>query len=449
MSELSAALRTWIESTIGKPVVAVQELTGGASRNSYILTLQSGTRVFLRLDTGHGPLSGTVYTLAREYAVLSQLQGRGLQVPRVLAFSAEHDAALMEFIPGHTSYQKLGSEAEETKLRRDLMQIVAQLQRIDPREITTLGELRGAPLGIVIPADLAAWRLMYDERATIRDPLVELALNWLSISVPDPDERCVVVHGDVGPGNFLIEGGEIRALIDWEMARLGHPLEDVACIIARALGAPFGEPHEHLANYARLTGAEVDHRRLDYALSLVLARWQVGILMALSRPSALQNVPMLFAFRQINGMALVEALCRLSDVPLRESAFRFRAADPCPSVFAYAQDCLAQMAGDPQAVAANSYKLRGIADLMTYLKSYIDYGPERYDREDLERVAAITGHGASDTREASAAICLHARTVARADTRPLLRYLLWRLQREQAIMRESLRDRSENRIRYA
>ena len=44
-----------------------------------------------------------------------------------------------------------------------------------------------------------------DERVTIRDPLVEFSLNWLGRTVPDADSPCVVVHGDVGPGNFLIE----------------------------------------------------------------------------------------------------------------------------------------------------------------------------------------------------------------------------------------------------
>ena len=152
------------------------------------------------------------------------------------------------------------------------------------------------------------------------------------------ERPCVVVHGDTGPGNFLIFNAQIKAVIDWEMTRLGHPLEDVACVIARALGAPFGDPEEHVSNYEQLTGTTVDYRKLDYALSLVLARWLVGILMALSRPSALQNVPMLFAFRQINGMALIEALCRANDVPVLEQAIAFRNADPCASVFMYGVD---------------------------------------------------------------------------------------------------------------
>jgi hypothetical protein len=300
-----------------------------------------------------------------------------------------------------------------------------------------------------VPADLALWRRMYDERSTIRDPLVEFALNWLARTVPDAADRCVIVHGDVGPGNFLIADGQIKALIDWEMTRLGHPLEDVACIIARALGAPFGEAREHVDNYEQITGSRVDYRKLDYAMSLVNGRWLVGILMALSRPSALQNVPMLFAFRQINGLALVEALCRQNDVPVNEQPVQFRSADPCFIVFTYARDCLAQLAAEPGTIAASRYKLQGVADMMAYLRSFIAYGPESYEREEIERIATIVKRPISNAEEANTAICEHARRVAPQDARSLLEYLLWRALREQAIMRTALRERKDNRIRYA
>ena len=38
----------------------------------------------------------------------------------------------------------------------------------------------------------------------------------------------VIVHGDFGPQNVLIEGGGITALVDWEFAHVGQPVEDLA-----------------------------------------------------------------------------------------------------------------------------------------------------------------------------------------------------------------------------
>jgi aminoglycoside phosphotransferase (APT) family kinase protein len=448
MTILQPSLLTWIESISGTKVETVEELTGGASRNSFVITGKDGGKCFLRLDAGHGPLSGTHFTLEREFEVLVQMQGHGVPMARVYAFSAEHNAILMEFIPGYTSYQKTGSPAEEAELHRSLMRTVVAIQKVDPRTFRNLGSYCSAPLGIAIPADLKGWRTLYDERVAIHDPVVEFALHWLSQAVPDPDAPAVIVHGDMGPGNFLIENGEIKALIDWEMTRVGHPLEDVACIIARSLGAPFGEPSEHVRNYEALTGTRVDSRKLDYALSLVITRWQVAMGMALSRPSVLQNVPMLFAFLQINSRALTDALCRQNDVTLTDTPVQFRRADSCFSVFTYATDCLTQMAADAAIGAAGSYKLKGVVDLLSYLRSFIDYGPETYEREEIERITAIVGRRVVDSRDANAAICRHAREVPMSSARPLVEYLHWRCQREQAIMRTSLGIRKDNRIRY-
>lgn len=37
-----------------------------------------------------------------------------------------------------------------------------------------------------------------------------------------------IVHGDFGPQNVLINHGELTALLDWEFAHRGHPVDDLA-----------------------------------------------------------------------------------------------------------------------------------------------------------------------------------------------------------------------------
>jgi aminoglycoside phosphotransferase (APT) family kinase protein len=174
MGVLSASLLAWIEAVTGAAVVDIDELTGGASRSSFILTAKDGNRSFLRLDAGHGPLSGTAYTLEREYGALAQLQKSGLPIARVYGFSPEHQAMLMEFLPGHTTYEKIGTADEEAALRRELVAVVVKLQQVDPGIVSSLGVhlleqvdpgivsslgvRSGAPLGEVIPLDLKEWR---------------------------------------------------------------------------------------------------------------------------------------------------------------------------------------------------------------------------------------------------------------------------------------------------
>jgi aminoglycoside phosphotransferase (APT) family kinase protein len=448
MTRLSPDIRAWIGSVRGSPVADVEELTGGASRSSFIVTGEDGQKSFLRLDEGTGPLSGTRFTLAREYSVLAFLQGKGVPVARTYAFSPVHDAILMEFIPGFTTYQRTGSAAEEARLQRDLIAAIVALQTVDPSGLDALGDYCGAPLGEAIPGDLAIWAELYRDKVTPRDPLLEFALNWLSHDVPDPQDKAVLVHGDVGPGNFLVSDGRISALIDWEMVRVGHKLEDLACIIARALGAPFGAAGRHIANYEQLTGQPVDRRKLDYALALVLTRWTIAIAMALSRPSAAQNVPMLFAFRQINARALVEALCRYYGLPLEDGPYHFADRAQAGVPLAYSRDSLTALAARDELPAADRYKLRGVVDLLAYLKSYIDYGPETYEAEELVRIGKALGTQFADLGQARATLCDYAATVDPAGAVPLVEFLRWRCRREHEIMRMSLNERADNAIAY-
>src|SRR3546814_12735670 len=53
-------------------------------------------------------------------------------------------------------------------------------------------------------------------------PVIALASQWLADTMPDASEL-VVLHGDYRTGNYLFDedSGEITALLDWELARIG------------------------------------------------------------------------------------------------------------------------------------------------------------------------------------------------------------------------------------
>src|ERR1700761_9146968 len=172
MSDLPPAIFPWIASLTGTGIASSEELTGGASRSSYIVTGANGDKYFLRMDLGKGPLSGTQYTLAREYSVLAFLQDKDVPVARTYGYSAEHDAILMEFVPGHTSYQRSSPPAEEAALQRDLIGAIVRLQEIDPSGLAALGGA-GEDLGEAIRRDLAGWAALYDANVHPRDPLLD------------------------------------------------------------------------------------------------------------------------------------------------------------------------------------------------------------------------------------------------------------------------------------
>jgi len=88
-------------------------------------------------------------------------------------------------------------------------------------------------------------------------------------------ERTVLCHGDVGPGNFLHDGDRVTALLDWEFAHFGDPMDDLAGWIFRAhdyIGGS-GNLDEQLPQWAHVTGLAVRPRDLEYYRAVTLVRW--------------------------------------------------------------------------------------------------------------------------------------------------------------------------------
>jgi aminoglycoside phosphotransferase (APT) family kinase protein len=60
-----------------------------------------------------------------------------------------------------------------------------------------------------------------------RYPLLARAQQWLQAQRP-ADEPVALCWGDSRPGNQIFDGTTCVAVIDWEMARLGDPVQDLA-----------------------------------------------------------------------------------------------------------------------------------------------------------------------------------------------------------------------------
>lgn len=102
-----------------------------------------------------------------------------------------------------------------------------------------------------------------------RVPLLEMAAAWLHDRAPAA-QRISITHGDFRIGNFLERGGRITAILDWELVRLGDPVEDLGwvCLQAWRGRSPymchFFEREELRDRYAALTGHEVSLADMAY-----------------------------------------------------------------------------------------------------------------------------------------------------------------------------------------
>ncbi len=111
-------------------------------------------------------------------------------------------------------------------------------------------------------------------------PAFELALIWLEANRPD-DPSHGVVHGDFRIGNLIVdEHAGLLAVLDWELADLGDPVEDLGwlCVRAWRFGgagpvAGIGELDELTAAYRRAGGAEVTADHLQWWIIAGTLRW--------------------------------------------------------------------------------------------------------------------------------------------------------------------------------
>lgn len=202
--------------------------------------------------------------LAPEFFLIRALQDTGVPIPRALWLDADgarvgHPSFVMERVPGAADIVALlRPETPETSraVALDLAQAAARLHAVDWRA-RGVDFLPPADPATVARDQVAIWESLFLRHRMEPLPALAHAFRWLNDHAPVA-ERVAIVHGDLRFGNFLYEGMRINALLDWEMAHLGDPVEDLAWVYH-----PLWSPERHLplhdfvAAYEAASGAPV------------------------------------------------------------------------------------------------------------------------------------------------------------------------------------------------
>src|SRR5690606_26020859 len=230
-------LLAWAAELAGGEVTGGARLPGGGRKEAWTLDFAGadGTpqRLFLRYDRSDPARTADPWTLHREASVFLALQGTDVIVPKVLGVHPEHQAMLTELVPGDAWFSRIADPDEAERTARHFMEQLAALHRLDPKAL----DLPHFPAPTTIP-EMVAWELdewdrIIEARGGDPDPLLAFALGWLRRNVPDVEGPVVLVQGDTGPGNFIYGGGRVRAVVDWELAHLGDPMDDIAWLTLR------------------------------------------------------------------------------------------------------------------------------------------------------------------------------------------------------------------------
>lgn len=258
----------------------VRRLTGGASREIYAVraTDHHGreTTAVLRRDP---PGRGEADRMRAEVACLRAASAAGVPVPEVLAAGdtapgIEAPYLLMNTVPGESIPRKVqrdpGFAAVRAHLAEDFGHILGLVHRAPVNTLTMLDDRD--------PLD--AIEQTYRDLAEPR-PAVEIGLRWLRDNRP-PERAACLVHGDFRLGNLLIDADGIRGVLDWELAHLGNPIEDLGWLCVRAwrfgAAAPvggLGTRDQLLDGYQRATGEHPSAAELHWWEVFGTLKWLV------------------------------------------------------------------------------------------------------------------------------------------------------------------------------
>jgi aminoglycoside phosphotransferase (APT) family kinase protein len=243
-SELEARLGPHVRSRLGADaeLVGLSRLPGGASRETWRLDVRRGdvaeTLVLRRDPAGH------VIESSREgeFALLQAAAAAGVPVARLRWVEADPAVLgspffVMDFVEGETIGRRILREERFGGARAVLPeQLATALARVHAIDAGAPGlAFLARPDAGASPARAEAAR--YDQ--ILRDlapdphPVLDLAVRWLGARVP-PARETTVVHGDYRIGNVIVDETGLSAVLDWELAHLGDPIEDLGWFCVRA-----------------------------------------------------------------------------------------------------------------------------------------------------------------------------------------------------------------------
>lgn len=215
--------------------ITVRQFQGGQSNPTFRLDTADGNAAYVLRKKPPGDLLPSAHMVEREYRVMAALAATDVPVP-VMRLLCEDPAVIgtafyvMDFldgrIPDEPSLDVGYSPEERAAIWDSANDALAKLHTVDP-EAVGLGDF-GRPANYC-GRQIARWTKQFEASKTDPMPDMDRLTEWLNDHPGVPDEVSIV-HGDFRLPNLMLHPTEPRviAILDWELATLGHPLADVA-----------------------------------------------------------------------------------------------------------------------------------------------------------------------------------------------------------------------------
>lgn len=219
-----------------------------------------------------------------EYRTMDAVQSAAVPVPETILWEGDPERMggrffVVGFSPGDAPVVWDREDREilyghwdgDSDLPDQVVDAAAGIHAVDPESVPFLDTHDD-----YVKWEIDRWERVYRDSITKPEPAVEEAIRWFKENQPEVPEL-TLVHGDFRIGNMLIEGDDLAAVLDWELARVGDPLYDLGYASTNYFAGKLITPTERpelacslmerdwfYEEYSRRTGREVDRDRVRY-----------------------------------------------------------------------------------------------------------------------------------------------------------------------------------------
>ncbi|MAE94670.1 MAG: hypothetical protein CL910_08425 [Deltaproteobacteria bacterium] len=286
MAEVTASMAAPLEKALkaGAPqlgverILSIERFTSGLSSQSYGVdaeTAEGPIRWVMRVEPEHGVIPP--YDIAREYRLLRAVHEAGLPAPEVVHLEEDPSVVggrfiLMSFVEG-VIFRSMDPRLQEdpellATMQQQFVQMLARIHATPQKVLPSYSTGEEAARG-----EVAICRRRLLETELLPSPILRHALDVLDTHAP-PAQRICLLHGDYRLPNLMWKDAVISGVLDWELARVGDPLSDLA--FTQTIGrGPCSIEGELATRYTELTGIEVDERLMPYYRLLEMVKGTV------------------------------------------------------------------------------------------------------------------------------------------------------------------------------
>ncbi len=208
----------------------------GAQRKTLFIDVDDGDQTVASVAQISQAIVGDGTPVTDEAELLGLAGEAGVPVPEVLALTDDPSflggpSLVCSRIDGLTIPRHILRSIDDDPAAGDLLAAdcgtaLAQLHSIDPS---------GVPASI--PRLLHHGDYIDELEAQLAElpdpmPAVRYGLRWLRRNSPEPADPALV-HGDLRNGNIIVDDNRLVAVLDWELAHVGDPIEDLAWLCLR------------------------------------------------------------------------------------------------------------------------------------------------------------------------------------------------------------------------